>query len=170
MIYLRPARQEDILQIMELIEGARIFLKDQGIDQWQGEYPSRDDIQMDLDASHTSPYILLVNNQLAGYCVVIEGPEEAYEKITEGKWQGDKRYLSVHRIAIHDSFRGQGLMSYMWSNIFSLASSKGFEDIRVDTHPANKIMQAALLKVGFKYQGVVKFEGKRLAYQCLLDS
>ncbi|WEV60466.1 GNAT family N-acetyltransferase [Streptococcaceae bacterium ESL0729] len=170
MIYLKPARQEDIFQIMELIDSARTFLKSQGIDQWQGDYPSIDDIQMDLREDHTSPYALLVDGQLAGYCVMIEGPEEAYEKISEGKWQGDKAYTSIHRIAIHDSFRGQGLMTYMWSNIFALASNQGFEDIRVDTHPANKIMQAALVKAGFNYQGVVKFEGKRLAYQCILDN
>lgn len=46
--------------------------------------------------------------------------------------------------------------------------ARGYNDFRVDTHPANAVMQAVFEREGFEKRGMVFYEGDRFAYQLLL--
>lgn len=164
MTYLRKAEIKDLPAIMQLIQEARVFLGKSGSDQWQGLYPAQENVLDDMDKGQG--YVLDVNGKVAAYSAVITGEDPAYTKITDGAWANDSLdYVTVHRIAISDDFRGQGLTKFLFSNIFSLMNARGYQDFRVDTHEMNKIMQSVFVREGFTYRGIVQIDGKRLAYQ-----
>ncbi len=45
---LRKTKLEELEQVMKIIEDGRIFLKEQGINQWQHGEPSRETIINDI--------------------------------------------------------------------------------------------------------------------------
>ncbi|GBG96514.1 GNAT family N-acetyltransferase [Lactococcus termiticola] len=164
MIYLRKAEPKDISEIMKLIQEARLFLAASGSDQWQGAYPALADIERDLLLSQG--HVLVSGDKIAAYASVIAGEEPAYSKMTQGSWSNSSRdYVTIHRIAASKAFRGQHLTQFLFSNIFNLMAAKGYRDFRVDTHPANLIMQHIFEREGFVKRGLVDINGVRIAYQ-----
>lgn len=164
MIYLRKAKSTDIPAIMQIIAESKIFLGKTGSDQWQGDYPAQANIEDDLQKNQA--YVLEVDGKVAGYSAVITGEEPNYTKITKGKWSNDSLdYVTVHRIALSDEFRGHSLTKYLFSNIFTLMNAKGYNDFRVDTHELNATMQHVFEREGFVRRGQVIIDGERIAYQ-----
>lgn len=164
MIFLRKAEPVDIAGIMTIIEEAREFLRVSGSDQWQSGYPAASDVERDIELGQG--YVLVVDGVLAGYAAVITGEEPAYTKITEGSWSNDSLdYVTVHRLALSDTFRGKSLSRFMFSDIFTLMKARGYKDFRIDTHAKNKIMQHIFEREGFVKRGLVWIEGERIAYQ-----
>jgi len=154
----------DIPAIMTLIQEARLFLAASGSDQWQRAYPAQSDVENDLVLGQG--VVLLVDDQIAAYASVIAGEEPAYTKITQGAWTNESLdYVTVHRIAVSDAYRGQQLTKFLFSNIFSMMYARGYKDFRVDTHEANKIMQHVFEREGFVKRGLVWINGDRIAYQ-----
>ena len=149
---------------MQLIKEARVFLGKSGSDQWQGVYPTAENILDDM--TKNQGYVLMVGDQVAAYSAVIMGEEPAYTQITDGKWSNDSLdYVTIHRIAVSDQYRGKSLTKYLFSNIFSLMQVRGYCDFRVDTHEMNLIMQHVFEREGFVKRGLVQIEGDRIAYQ-----
>lgn len=48
MMEFRKAEKNDMVRIMELIRQAKVFLKANGVDQWQDGYPEQRDIEGDI--------------------------------------------------------------------------------------------------------------------------
>lgn len=164
MTYLRKAKKSDLPAIMEIITQAKRFLDASGSDQWQGDYPALKNIEADL--LNQVGYVLVSADKIAGYSAVITGEEPNYTKITDGRWSNtSKDYVTIHRIALSQQFRGQALTKVLFSNIYSLMYEKGYSDFRVDTHEMNQIMQHVFEREGFVYRGQVIVEGARKAYQ-----
>ncbi|MDR0299975.1 MAG: GNAT family N-acetyltransferase [Streptococcaceae bacterium] len=164
MIYLRKAEFSDLSAIMPIIVEAKKFLSGFDTDQWQRDYPAQSDIERFIE--NKTGHILIVNDEVAAFGALITGEDKAYTAITDGRWSNDKfDYVAVHCLAFSDKYRGQGLSRQMFSNIFSLENAQGYRDFRVDTHPANKIMQHVFEREGFIYRGMVQYEGPRRAYQ-----
>lgn len=161
---MRRAVLLDLPAIVAVIEEARAFLKAQGLDQWQqSAYPAAEDIVADIEKG--IGYVLTVDEEIAGYAAVMTGFDPAYDKI-QGAWLNHHHdYVTIHRLAISNQFRGQALGQAFLKEIFETFSAH--KDFRVDTHPDNQVMQHILAKLEFKACGVVMFEGERLAYQRL---
>jgi ribosomal protein S18 acetylase RimI-like enzyme len=161
---MRKAETADIPAIMPCIMDARRFLSGFDTDQWQGEYPDQIDVEDFIDKK--VGYVLIVDREVAGFAAVIEGEEKAYTEITEGSWTNpDFDYAVVHCLAFSDKYRGHGLARYLFTAIFSLEMARGYRDFRIDTHPANKIMQHVFEREGFVRKGKVQIYGDRWAYQ-----
>ena len=69
-------------------------------------------------------------------------------------------YGVVHRLAGDGSQRGIGAFCLSWAY-------EQCKHIRIDTHKDNKVMQALLEKLGFKYCGIiyVRDGSERVAYE-----
>ncbi|GFH41488.1 N-acetyltransferase [Lactococcus hodotermopsidis] len=160
---MRQATLADLRAIVAVIENARAFLKRQGIDQWQtSSYPNVSDVSADIETG--VGYVLEIDGEIAGYAAVITGFDPAYDKIQDGAWLNDNRdYVTIHRLALSDQFRGRALAQQFFRAIFAEFSS--YHDFRCDTHTENQIMQHILTKLGFEKCGIVLFEGARLAFQ-----
>ncbi len=65
----RKSIKSDIDSIMNIIKQAQEYLKNQGLDQWQNNYPNIDTINQDID--NVNSYVLVDNGKILGTVVVI---------------------------------------------------------------------------------------------------
>ncbi|HEY0222465.1 GNAT family N-acetyltransferase [Lactovum miscens] len=165
MIYLRQATLSDVSAIVPIINDAKKFLSGFDTDQWQGNYPARSDIERFIN--NKEGYVLIVDDEVAGFSALIAGEDKAYTTIENGDWTNDNfAYIAVHCIAFSDKYRGLGLATSLFTAVFTLGYERGIKDFRVDTHPNNKIMQHVFEREGFVRRGDVTIsDGARWAYQ-----
>lgn len=152
-ISCRPAVESDIEDIMLIVRQARNYLKKHRVDQWQGEYPTQDIFAADI--ANGECYAVTYGERLAGFFCLTEAPESGYDKITDGKWHGECKYCTLHRMAIEARFRGTGLSDMLVDFADETAKAKGAECVRTDTHRKNKAMQKLLKRKGYAYRGNV---------------
>ena len=152
-ISCRPAVESDIEDIMLIVRQARNYLKKHRVDQWQGEYPTQDIFAADI--ANGECYAVTYGERLAGFFCLTEAPESGYDKITDGKWHGEGKYCTLHRMAIEARFRGTGLSDMLIDFADETAKAKGAECVRTDTHRKNKAMQKLFKRKGFAYRGNV---------------
>ena len=152
-ISCRPATESDIDGIMLIVRQARNYLKNHRVDQWQGEYPTQDIFAADI--ANGECYAVTYGERLAGFFCLTEAPESGYDKITDGKWHGEGKYCTLHRMAIEAQFRGTSLSDMLIDFADDMARAKGAECVRTDTHRKNKAMQRLLKRKGYVYRGNV---------------
>lgn len=152
-ISCRPAVESDIEDIMLIVRQARNYLKKHRVDQWQGEYPTQDIFAADI--ANGECYAVTYGERLAGFFCLTEAPESDYDNLTDGKWHGEGKYCTLHRMAIEARFRGTGLSDMLVDFADETAKAKDAECVRTDTHRKNKAMQKLLKRKGYAYRGNV---------------
>lgn len=167
-IYTRPAQMNDLPMIMEIIAGAKEFLKASGSPQWQTGYPATSDIELDIKNSHA--YVLLVAGQVVGYAAVIIGDEPTYHNIAHGSWQNTTApYATIHRLALASAFRGQHLSYFFFSNIITIVVGRGVHNLRLDTYRHNQPVQRLATHLGFIQRGEIlvddPLDPRRIAFE-----
>ena len=104
LIYIRQAAKNDLEQIMPIIDEAKKLLKEERNPQWQSDYPNVETITADIEEGVA--WVLIVDQKIAGYTAITDGPDPNYKKI-DGKWNNDlDPYVAIHRVAISDEYRG----------------------------------------------------------------
>lgn len=171
-IYIRPATTEDLDAMEEIINQAKAYLAEQGSPQWQNGYgPNRE--KMAADIANGESYVLIADDKVAGVSALMAGTDPVYTSIKEGTWEEKyPEYLSIHKIAVDQGIRGQGISKLFLQLLITVGRTIGYRDLRIDTHEMNTIMQKVILSVGFNYRGIVTFpipDGERKSYQILLD-
>lgn len=165
MYQLRNAMAGEENLAMEIINQAKAYLKEQGIDQWQTGYPNLEVILGDI--ANQRGYFILEGDRVFGYaCIDYEG-EPAYKEL-KGDWLSgdDTPYVVVHRMAFAKESRGKGLANVAFRLVEEQAKEKGISSFRVDTDEANKIMQHVLKKNGFAFCGVIWFDNsEKIAFE-----
>lgn len=168
MARLRLAEQEEWATALEIIDQAKAFLKEQGIDQWQKGYPDAECIRRDI-AGEKGYFVLDEEERAMGYLCLDFAGEPAYEDL-RGQWlSGGEPYAVVHRLAFLHSARGKGLAG----RVFRLVEQACWENrvyaLRCDTDEDNAIMKNLLAKNGFSYCGTIWFDNSvKIAYEKLL--
>lgn len=164
---LRKSDENDIKNIMEIIEEAQIYFKEQGINQWQNNYPNENTIKNDI--KNCESYVLIKDEQIIATTAISFDGESTYNKIYEGEWMSNDCYGVIHRIAVRGNYKGMGIASKILKEAEKLSKTKRINSIRIDTHEDNKSMQKVLLKNGYKYCGVIylKDNSKRIAFEKL---
>lgn len=156
---IRSMTREDIPEIMAIYAYAREQMKNNGNPtQWGDRHPPRQTIENDI-RDKTGYVILDDDESICGVFAFIIGPDPTYAVIWDGKWLNDKPYGVIHRIA--SSGRKKGILaaalSYCESQI---------DNIRIDTHSDNKIMQHLLEKYDYRKCGIISVADgtPRIAY------
>ena len=80
---LRPTKIEDISRVIDIINQAKTYFKNNDIDQWQDGYPNEETIEKDIE--NNEAYVLEEDGVILGTCMVTIHGEPAYNRI-EGKW------------------------------------------------------------------------------------
>lgn len=159
---------EDVPEIGVIVNQAKKYLKEQGSPQWQdGHEPHAAVIREDIKKK--ASYVLTLNGEIVGTVALIAEKDPIYEAI-DGKWQGNGPYVSLHHVAVSQNYRGKGLGKTLLTSAIQQAQLLGFEDIRIDTYPANQPMLTLINKLGFVYCGMIFFpfeHGERKAFQLL---
>lgn len=164
----RRSTLADVDDIMKIIKQAQEYLKSQQVTQWQNNYPNIQVVEQDIE--DLNGYVIVDDYNVIGTVTVSFDGERTYNEIYEGQWQSNLPYAVVHRIAIHEEYKGKGLSSIMMDNIVKMCHDRNIKSIRVDTHEANKSMQKLIEKTGFKYCGIIYLldGSKRLAYEKII--
>ena len=151
----RRAEIADMDALLDILEQAKAYLRESGVDQWQEGYPNREALAADIEAGRGWLFECVDNGEVAGYECVAMTPEECYKGI-DGKWLTEgENYAVIHRAMAGADFRGSRLASEMFSLAEELAAGMGKTSVRVDTHRGNKPMNRLAQKMGYTYCGII---------------
>ena len=169
MYKLRRAGAQEDAQAMRLIDQAKAFLKEQGIDQWQTGYPDLACIRRDLQNGKGYFMVDEAGDTAAYMCIDFDG-EPAYNGLN-GAWLTDGNdYLVVHRLAVDSEQRGRGLASEAFALAQAMGEARGVRSVRMDTDADNSIMKHVLAKNGYAYCGVIRFDNSdKIAYENIIE-
>ena len=164
----RKSGIKDISNIIKIINQAQEYFKLQGIDQWQNGYPNQETIENDI--KNDESYVLEKGGDVIATTMISFNGESTYNSI-QGNWiSNNDKYATIHRLAVDNSYKGNGISSKIIKHIETYCLNKGIKSIRVDTHEDNISMQRLLEKNNFKYCGVIYLEdnSKRIAFEKLI--
>ncbi|MBQ9939488.1 MAG: GNAT family N-acetyltransferase [Oscillospiraceae bacterium] len=169
----RKAKESDLADISRIMAQARGFMEQNGVVQWVNGYPS-DEVVLE-DIREENCWVFADDRGVCATVTVLTDGEPDYDKIYDGKWlTGDEgKYIAMHRVAVADRVRGQGVAPKLTAQIKERARSEGFESIRIDTHRDNKAMQRMLTKSGFSPCGIIylrKNGDERIAFEWLVNA
>jgi ribosomal protein S18 acetylase RimI-like enzyme len=157
---LRTATEADIPAIMKILEAGRDIMRASGnLHQWPQGYPTEEMVRRDIGPGYGK--VMEDGGRIVAYFACIPSPDPTYAVIYDGAWEEDEKpYYVVHRIASFPQVHG--VFKTMMEYLDALT-----DNIRIDTHKDNKIMQHNLAKYGFKYCGIIHIASgaERLAYQ-----
>ena len=160
----RKATVQDIPGILSLFEQAREYFRLNGIDQWQDGYPDEEVLREDLCTG--AGWTFFQDGKLCAYAAIIDGEDENYREMLSGHWLTETPYLVIHRIAVDNGAKGQGLAEEIFNFARDLYPDP--DSIRIDTHEDNRSMRRCLEKNGFEYCGVIRLSrdgALRVAYE-----
>lgn len=143
--FIRKSTLEDLSRMLEIYARAREFMKNTGNpNQWR-VYPQSQLLLEDIRQGRS--YVAEKDGRVFGTFVFAEGSDPTYSYI-EGKWLNDRPYGTIHRIA------GDGTVKGLLDLAVRYALSK-VNDVRLDTHSDNRVMQRAAEKLGFVKCGII---------------
>ncbi len=158
-MFVRKAETSDLDKIMEIYAIAQDFMiKTGNPNQWAHIYPQKELIEEDI--KHGISYLICDDSQAHGVFALASGQEPTYQYIENGEWLNCDEYVTVHRIA--SDGKANGIFKTAIDYCKDIA-----DNIRIDTHCDNKIMQKLILKNDFKKCGrIYVADGTpRIAYQ-----
>ena len=148
MMEIRPTELKDLPLVMEIYDYARAFMRANGnATQWIDGYPSESFIRQEIEDGHSYVCTDEQGEILGTFCFIL-GEDPTYLNIYEGAWLNDEPYGVIHRMAASGKRKGVSEACLNWC-------FEHFENIRVDTHRDNKVMQHILTKYGFQRCGII---------------
>lgn len=156
---IRKTRLEELDQVMEVYAHARKFMAEHNNpNQWKNNKPSREQIERDIHAGNH--YLCVEEGVIAAVFYFAHETDPTYVKIYDGEWLNDKDYSVVHRIASSGLIKGAGSFCMNWA-------SAQCDNLKIDTHEDNYVMQNMLKKCGFVQCGTIYLEDgeSRIAFQ-----
>ena len=164
----RKSVKLDIKEIINIIEEAQSYFKENSIDQWQNGYPNEESIMNDIESDES--YVLLKDDKIIATAYLSFSGENDYDIIYDGKWISQGDYAVVHRVAVSSNMKGQGIARELFKCIEKVCLENNLKHIKIDTHRQNKSMQKFLKKNGFEYCGVIYLQdnSERIAFEKIL--
>ncbi|MCI1732894.1 MAG: GNAT family N-acetyltransferase [Bacteroidales bacterium] len=157
---IEKASIENLKELMPIFARARNFMAGTGNpNQWINGYPTEALISEDIAKGHC--FICRADDgHIAAAFIFIIGDDPTYTVIENGKWLNDKPYGVIHRLASDGTQKGIADFCINWC-------FNKINNLRVDTHADNKVMQSILKKQNFKYCGIIYTHNgtARLAFQ-----
>ena len=146
---LRPATMEEVPAIWEIILQAKAQMYREGKHQWDENYPTVPILENDVRRGW-------------GYVLVPDNSSTQPEPDIIA-------YGVLHRLAVADSWKRQGMAVRYMQAVCDLAISRGIRSFKVDTNYDNFYMQRVFSRLGFTYCGRIRYEaGERMAYEKLV--
>lgn len=162
---IRKAKENDLPAIMEIIHQAQRTMKQDGFQQWTEGYPGEEILSKDIEKQFC--YLLTDQEEIVAVGTLYMENDPNYRIIEEGNWKTEEPYGTVHRLAVAEGRRQQGLAGILYDRLEKICREKGMRGMRVDTHRYNKKMQSWIRKQGFRPCGVIYVEDgtKRDAFE-----
>ena len=159
MLVVRKAKKAEFDVIMGIYRVAQDFMIRTGNpNQWRHSHPAPEQIKEDIEKGIC--HVICDGERIHGVFALCEGVDPTYLHIEEGAWLNDEPYVTIHRIAGDQQAHG------IFTN--AMEHCKQYADnIRIDTHKDNQVMQNVLAKHGFSRCGIIYLKNgePRIAFQ-----
>ena len=133
-IMIKKASKQDLDQLLTVVKSCGKNLMDQGIFQWNEEYPKREDLLEDIELQEL--WTLVHKNRIIGLIVLTENEDAEYQDV---KWlTKNHKNLYIHRLAVDPNFQGKGYAQKLMDFAEKYARENGYSSIRLDTFSENK--------------------------------
>lgn len=155
----------NIDEYLKIYDDAIKFMRKSGnLKQWTKDH--RPDKALIIKRLNEGSFYQIVDGKnIVAVFALIFGIDDTYLKI-DGSWLNNEAYVTIHMVAKRSGYKG------IFKIIADYAKSLS-NNVRIDTHEDNKVMQRVILENGFKYCGIIhindKFHSPRLAYQYTND-
>lgn len=145
----RPARQEDIDSICELVAAAIVHMQEQKIFQWDEIYPTREDFLKDLQES--TLFVGMIEGEVAVTFTVNQTCDPKYD---DGDWQyPEEEYRIVHRLCVNPKFQGRGVAGRALRYIEEELRVQKVGAVRLDAFSKNPTAIALYTGNGYEKRG-----------------
>lgn len=169
---IRKATLDDLDDIWSLRIKTSQLLKSRGVDQWQSEFPTKEQFISDIKVGE---FYVLELDKIIGMMALKSGIEDTYNRIYDGHWHSDAPYMTIHRMAIDESYKKLGYGIKLLSFAKEKASRLGYHYLRIDTHQNNQAAIKRFTSFGFSYCGYIMLnkhhptDRKRLAFDYMWE-
>ena len=151
---LRPAMMDEIPVIWEIILQAKAQMYREGKHQWDENYPTV--LILENDVRKGWGYVLVPSDDdsdIIAYGAVVFDGEPAYSGLQDGQWLSGQPYVVLHRLAVADRWKRQGMAVRYMQAVCDLALSRDIRSFKVDTNYDNFYMLRVFSSLGFTYCG-----------------
>lgn len=154
-------KRDDLESLQKLYKEARARMAIQGNPtQWGDFHPPLELLLTDIKTK--TGYVVKTKDthDIVGAFALIGGQDSTYKVIEDGNWLNEEPYYTIHHIA------NDGVHKGILKCAVDLALTKT-DNVRIDTHADNTVMNQALKKYGFKRCGIIYVlnDSPRIAYQ-----
>lgn len=150
---IRPAKVEEIPEIMEMARACGRALQAEGIFQWTDAYPKQEAFVRDIDRGEL--WVIDPGSGPVGTIAVCARMDEEYQSV---RWLSpDRGNLYIHRLGIHPDYQRQGLAQQLMDHAEGLALREGAPSVRLDTFSRNHRNQRFYEQRGYQRLGAVYF-------------
>ncbi|MFV0255622.1 MAG: GNAT family N-acetyltransferase [Erysipelotrichaceae bacterium] len=141
---LELAKIEQLKEINEIVEKAKVLMRADGLQQWQNGYPNQEVLIKDLENKNL--YVYLIAGKVAGIVVINDDYYQQYQNTPSAT-----ECLMIHRVAVAEEFRNQKLGIKILNEALNIIKAKGFKYAIVDTNSKNLKMLKIIKATGFQY-------------------
>ena len=153
----RQAEEKDLDDICLLIEKAIIKMEDMHIDQWDEQYPRREDFACDIRKGQC--WVGIAEDVIA---VVYTINSECDEQYQNGAWKyRDCEYRILHRICVHPDYQNQGIAKSTLHMIEKTLKEEGVGALQLDVYSENPFSLALYQKGGYQKTGTADWRKGR---------
>ncbi len=159
MLTVRRAVQAEFDVIMGIYKIAQDFMIRTGNpNQWKHSDPAPEQIEADIENGIC--HVICEGEEIHGVFALCEGTDPTYLYIEDGEWMNDAPYVAIHRIAGDQKIHGIFTSAMEYCKTYA-------DNIRIDTHKENRVMQRVLAKHGFSRRGTIYLKNgePRIAFQ-----
>ena len=150
---VRKAVEADLPEVFQVFQNAIRRMDESGIFQWDALYPTRADLQDDIEQG--SLYVCVVGDAVAAAFALNQAYDPEYET---GNWQyGQSRFYVLHRLCVDPAFQGKGIGTKAMMAAESVVKELGGESVRLDAFSQNPVSNRLYRKLGYAKAGEVRF-------------
>lgn len=148
MMIFKNAKISDLDEIVKLKDAVKKSIKDERLDIWQEDYPTKELLKDDIIKGYAR--IVLIDDEVVGYIALIP-TEEDYGP----GFYGDTSLLSYSRLMTSPSHRGKGIAKNMIVSAIKEAREKGYDGMGIAVDDVNHRAIGLYRSFGFEKAGSI---------------
>lgn len=160
---VRRTKLDEVEELVRLSNQAKIYLKENQVDQWQDGYPNREIFLLDIRVDES--YVVEDHGRIIASFMLSFREDPTYDFLEGGEWSDEGHYGVIHRLMIDDDFKGKQVSDFVLKEVEHIGKQRKAKSIRIDTHGDNEVMLRMLVRNGYHQVGIIYLEdhSKRVA-------
>ena len=159
---IRRAYKTDLKNIMKMYKSCVNGMINNGIDQWDENYPNTEIISQDL--KNKTYYVAEEKEEIIGGINIDRNQDITYLDLN---WEDNSnQFLVVHRLAVKEEYWNKKIGKNLMLFSEEMVVKKGLKSIRLDTYSGNPKAIDFYLRLGYKELGSINLKPDKNEYYC----